>query len=163
MPKRRQSRDGRLLVLGVAFVLAWAGIGFRMVRVQGFEGPKHAERGEQQRLHTEALAAPRGTIYDRDGVELAVSITAVTVIVNPSQLEDPVGAARLLAPLAGVPKSLLRDRFTRPGSQFAYVARRLESAQAQEIRDMVEKTEMAGVYFSSEPKRIYPAGDLLLR
>ncbi|MCP3975363.1 MAG: penicillin-binding protein 2 [bacterium] len=160
MPKRTQPRDGRLMVLGVAFVVAWAGIGFRIVRVQGFEADKHAERGEQQRVRTEALTAPRGTIYDRDGVELAVSIDAVTVTANPSHMEDPAAAARLLAPLVGVPKSVLKERFTKPDSQFAYIARRLESAQAQEIRDMVEETEMAGVYFTSEPKRIYPAGDL---
>jgi len=140
--------------------MAWGGIGFRLVRVQGFEADRHAARGELQRVKHEDLNAARGTIYDRDGVELAVSIDAVTVTANPSQMDDPVGLARLLAPIVGVPKSVLKERFTKPDSQFAYVARRLESSQAREIRDLVTEMEISGVYFTSEPKRIYPAGNL---
>jgi len=157
---RLKNGDGRLVVLGIAFAVAWVGIGFRLVRVQGFEGDRYAEQGEVRRVRHEELSAPRGTIYDRDGVELAVSIDAITVTVNPSELEDPQGMARLLAPMVGVPRSVLRERFTRPESQFAFVARRLESSQARKIRDLVAEREIEGVYFETEPKRIYPAGEL---
>jgi len=148
------------LALGVVFILAWVGIGFRLVRVQGFESAKWEDVGESQRVRHEDLAAPRGTIYDRDGVELAVSIDAVTVTVNPGELKKPEALARLLAPRVGVPRSVLRERFTKPGSQFAYVARRMDGAAAQEIRDLVMEREISGVYFETEPKRIYPAGVL---
>ncbi len=160
MARRRQPGDMRLLVLGVAFVVAWVGIGFRLVRVQGFEDEKWAGRGELQRIRNEDLAAPRGTIYDRDGVELAVSVDAITVTVNPQEVVDPKGLARALGPVVGVPTSVLRERFTRPDSQFAYVARRLESGLAQKVRELVDKMDVSGVYFEVEPKRIYPAGDL---
>ncbi len=129
--------------------MAWVGVGFRLVRVQGFESPQWIERGESQRLRHEDLDAARGTIYDRDGVELAVSIDAVTVTANPSQLKDKAALARLLAPLVGVPRSVLRERFNRPGSQFAYVARRLEASEAQALRDLVEEKEIAGIYFDT--------------
>jgi cell division protein FtsI (penicillin-binding protein 3) len=148
------------MALGVLFTMAWVGVGFRLVRVQGFESAEWVERGELQRVRHEDLDAPRGTIYDRDGVELAVSIDAVTVTVNPSELKDRAALARLLAPRVGVPRSLLRERFTKPGSQFAYVARRLEASQAREIRDLIEEKKIAGVYFETEAKRIYPAGEL---
>ncbi len=160
MASRRKPGEARLIALGVAFTMAWVGIGFRLVRVQGFEAAEHEDRGEQQRVRAEDLAAPRGTIYDRDGVELAVSIDAVTVTVNPSELKAPGALARLLAPKAGVPRSVLRERFTKPGSQFAYVARRLEASDADEIRALVEERDIAGVYFQTEAKRIYPASDL---
>ena len=160
MAERRKPNDSRLIVLGVAFAVAWAGIGFRLVRVQGFEADTHAARGEQQRVRTEDLSAPRGTIYDRDGVELAVSIDAITVTANPSELEDPVALARALAPMVGEPRHVLRQRFTKPDSQFAYVARRLESDQAEEIRQYVQDNDISGVYSTAEPKRVYPAGGL---
>jgi len=152
--------DGRLMVLGVVFALAWAGIGFRLVRVQGFEAEQYVTRGESQRVRTEALSAARGTIYDREGIELAVSINALTMTVNPSQLEDPVGLARLLAPMVGVPRAVLRDRFTQQGSQFAYVVRRMESKQLEAVRALVDEMDIVGVNFVNEPKRVYPAGDL---
>lgn len=160
MASRLKPGEGRLLALGLAFALAWVGIGFRLVRVQGFESPQWIERGELQRVRHEDLSAPRGTIYDRDGVEMAVSIDAVTVTVNPDLLKNPGALARLLAPEVGVPRAVLRERFTKPGSQFAYVARRLEASRAQEIQDLIEEREIAGVYFETEPKRIYPAGEL---
>lgn len=152
--------DGRLIVLGVAFAVAWAGIGFRLVRVQGFEQAKYEELGERQRLRQEELAAPRGTIYDRDGVELAVSIDATTVIADPAAMQNPAAVARKLAPLVAESRSVLRERFAIPGSRFAYVARRLESSDAQEIRDFVTEHEIDGIRFITEPKRVYPAGDL---
>ncbi len=160
MAGRRKPGEARLLVLGVVFAMAWVGIGFRLIRVQGFEDERHETRGELQRVRHEDLSAPRGTIFDRDGVELAVSIDAVTVTVNPSELKYPRALARLLAPKVGVPRSLLRDRFTKPDSQFAYVARRLEGSAAREIRELVEEREIVGVYFDTEAKRIYPAEEL---
>ncbi|MCY4009713.1 MAG: penicillin-binding protein 2 [Chloroflexi bacterium] len=41
----------------------------------------------------------RGTIYDRNGAELAVNQMACTVAINPPLIRDPLSAARQLSPL----------------------------------------------------------------
>ncbi|HEX9853847.1 MAG TPA: penicillin-binding protein 2 [Acidimicrobiia bacterium] len=157
---RRGTRDNRLLTVGVVFVLAWGGIGFRLFEVQGVQAGSFAERGQEQRVRNEDLPADRGTIFDRDGVELAVSIRAVTMIANPSVIKRPKETARLIAPLVGVDRDDLAERLSNNESQFAYVARRLERSQVEEVYALIEELGIEGFWFVEEPKRVYPAGPL---
>jgi len=161
-PPRRSPRlmsghgsSARLLSVGVVLVLAWTAIGYRLTVVQGARAEEFAARGLDQRLQHRTLPADRGTIFDRDGRELAVSVDSVSVYANPLEMQDPVQVATLLAPLVGRDmQSLLAD--LTDGSAFVYVARQMDPAEAQPIRD----AHLPGIYFLTEPKRVYPAGDL---
>lgn len=158
---RRQSRarEIRLIVVGFALVLAWLGLGYRLVYVQALEAEEYAADGLDQRLRNEELPAVRGTLYDRDGVELAVTVDATTIIANPSQVVDAAVTARLLAPIVEVDEGVLVERLDRDG-QFAYVARSLDRDQADRARRTIEQFELTGLSFTTEPKRTYPAGTL---
>lgn len=135
--------------------LAWVGIGYRLVVVQGLESEVYAERGLDQRLQREELAADRGTIFDRDGRELAVTVDSVTVYANPREIEDPLTVARLLAPLVARDTLDVLDALAADAS-FAYVARQLD----HETAARVEAARLPGIYFLSEPKRVYPLAEL---
>ena len=117
----RRGLNIRLISVGVLLVLAWVGIGYRLVVVQALESDLYADRGLDQRLQREVLAADRGTIFDRDGRELAVTVDSITVYANPREIEDPNTVARLLAPLVGKNMFDVLDALTVDGS-FAYVA-----------------------------------------
>ena len=91
--------NARLITVAVLLVVAWIAIGYRLVVVQALEADVYADHGLDQRLQRETLASDRGTIFDRDGRELAVTIDSVTVYANPREIEDPITVARLLAPL----------------------------------------------------------------
>ncbi len=84
--------------------LAWSspgsGSAIGWSQVQAFDAEQWSISRGRAGLHNEALPAPRGTIYDRDGVELAVTVEAVTIVADPT----PGGTgrartARLLAPV----------------------------------------------------------------
>ena len=92
--------DLRLLLVGVTFVVAWAAIGYRLFDLQGTQAVALASVGFDQRIREEPIRAPRGTIYDRDGVELAMTIDGWNVVVDPVLLDDPVRTAAVLAPYA---------------------------------------------------------------
>jgi cell division protein FtsI (penicillin-binding protein 3) len=154
--RRRRGLNARLISVGTVLALAWVGIGYRLAVVQGMEADVFAARGLDQRLQREVLAADRGTIFDRDGRELAVTVDAVTVYANPLEIEDPETVARLLAPLVGrQPEAVLTD-LSGDGS-FAYVARQVDDG----VAEMVEAARLPGIYFLREPKRVYPTGGLL--
>ena len=87
MDRRRRGLNARLISVGTVLALAWVGIGYRLAVVQGMEADVFAARGLDQRLQREVLAADRGTIFDRDGRELAVTVDAVTVYANPLEIE----------------------------------------------------------------------------
>lgn len=153
-------RDLRVVLVGVVFVLAWAGIGYRLFQVQVVEAATFVADGESQRIRQEEIAARRGTIFDRDGIELAVTVDMPTVIADPATIADPAGTAALLAPLVGGDVAELTARLDRPDSRFAYVARHLDAETAATVRAAVEENEIDGIYFQAEPYRLYPAGDL---
>jgi len=153
-PPRRAS-NARIVSVGVVLVIAWTLVGYRLTVVQGAHAEEFAARGLEQRLQRETLAADRGTIFDRDGRELAVTVEGVTVYANPHEISDPEAVASLLAPLVGLnPTDLAQELAT--DAAFVYVARQLDPEDADPIRD----AGLTGIHFLSEPRRVYPTGPL---
>ena len=151
----RRAPKARVVSVAVLILAAWVGTGLRLFEVQVVHADEYAQRGRDQRNVTEVLAADRGTIFDRDGHELAVTIDAVTVYADPRLISDPVGTAALLAPLLGGDAAELATRLG-SDSSFTYVARQLERLDAERIEELA----IPGLFFTPEPARIYPSGSL---
>jgi len=151
--------DLRVVALGLVFVLAWAGIGYRLFQVQGAGAAVLAERGFDQRVRHETINAKRGTVYDRDGIELAVTIYGKSLTADPSLIEDPTGAASILAPIIGADYIELARRLDSDG-RFTYVARGLESDVVARVSAAIEEADLIGFSFEEAPLRIYPSGAL---
>ena len=147
--------NARLVMVGIALTVAWVGVGYRLVVVQGTRAEEYAARGLDQRLRHETLAADRGTIFDADGRELALTVDSVTVYANPKEITQPDVVARLLAPLVNQEPETVAELLSLDGT-FVYIARQLERADA----DLVRAADLPGIYFLEEPKRTYPAGAL---
>lgn len=76
----------RLLAVGaVLSVLAVLPL-MKLIGVQASDGAALAERGEQQRARRVVMPAPRGSILDRNGTELAISVPAKRVVANMAVL-----------------------------------------------------------------------------
>lgn len=151
--------DLRLVALGVVFVLAWVGIGYRLFQVQGADAADLAQRGFDQRVRHETIAPKRGTIFDRDGVELAVTIYGKALVADPSLIDDPAEAAALLAPIIGVDHRDLVQKLDGDG-RFVYVAHRLQNAVAERAENEIKEAKLIGFSFREDPIRIYPSGPL---
>ena len=147
--------DLRLALLALAFIVAWAAIGYRLFQVQVVHAAEYEAAGLAQRLDVEVLAATRGRIYDRQGRELAVSISSTSVYAKPQQIEDPVNTATILGPMLNVDIGLLAARL-QTDKPFVFVARQLEREEA----DAVVALQIPGIYFLEEPKRVYPSGSI---
>ncbi len=165
--------DLRLLVIGVAFVLAWAGIGFRLFDLQGNQAraAELATVGFDQRITERAIEPARGTIYDRDGVELAMTIDGWNIVVDPSMLDDPAATAALLAPYADDPYedlALTLAEGQESGSRYAEIAMRVDTGRKDEVESViaaynsdVDKAQrITGVFYRPQPLRVYPAGSV---
>ncbi|HSJ70424.1 MAG TPA: penicillin-binding protein 2 [Acidimicrobiia bacterium] len=155
--------DLRLLIVGTAFLLAWVGIGYRLFDLQGTRAVALANVGFDQRIREEPIDARRGTIYDREGVELAMTIDGWNVVVDPTMLDDAAGTAALLAPFADAPLSELETTLVEgqaSGRRYAEIAMRVNTAHANEIRTVVEENSLVGVFFREQPLRVYPAGHI---
>jgi cell division protein FtsI (penicillin-binding protein 3) len=143
-----------LLVL----LLAFGAVVVRLVQVQALSGEEYAQFGVSQRFQEVTLPGDRGSIFDRNGNDLAVSLPQPTIWANPSLIDHPLEVAAALAgPLALDPAATnaLAERLSDDG-QFVYVARRVDD----ELADAVDALDLPGVAFLAEPERMTPAGDL---
>jgi len=147
---------GRLIAILVVLMLIFVGIGVRLVDVQARNRAYYRGLGIDQRVHSVEIPAERGSIFDRNGNDLAVSVSRSSIWADPAVLRDPVAAANALAPILGLDATVLADQLDEPDRRFAYVARKVE----QDVADRVEALDLTGIGFLPETKRFYPAGDL---
>jgi cell division protein FtsI (penicillin-binding protein 3) len=153
--------DLRLLLVGLVLVVAWVGIGYRLFNLQGAQAVELATVGFDQRIREEPIYASRGTIYDRDGVELAMTIDGWNVVVDPSMLEDPAQAAAVLAPYAESSWGELEATLTsgqEESRRYAEIAMRVTTDRKDEIKTAVDTHEIVGVFYRDQPLRVYPSG-----
>ena len=145
---------GALLVLLVAF----GAIAVRLVQVQALGGDRYTEFGASQRFQDIVLPADRGSVFDRNGNDLAVSIPQRTVWADPALVVDPAATATQLASLLHLEPAATAKITNRLAgdSRFAYVDRRV----SDDLADAVAAAKIPGVFLLEEPTRFAPSGDL---
>ncbi|HEU0023478.1 MAG TPA: penicillin-binding protein 2 [Thermoleophilaceae bacterium] len=135
-----------LVLLGLAALRAtWIGT----VRAGSLK-----ERAVTQQEEDLKVAARRGTIFDRHGLELAVSEDAITVFANPFLIKDPPRVAARLAPLLDLPETELLKKLSDREQGFVYLRRKMDSWRGHKV----EQLEIEGIGTVVEPKRSYPQG-----
>jgi cell division protein FtsI/penicillin-binding protein 2 len=139
-------------------MLAFLLMSVRLFVVQIVEGPRYADLAVAQRHEVVEFPARRGSILDRDGRPLALSVNLQTVFADPTLIDEPRQAADKLSRILGADPEDLEEvlRGTSPGSRFEYVARQVQPAVAREI----EALRLEGVFMRPEAKRMYPNGSL---
>jgi cell division protein FtsI/penicillin-binding protein 2 len=100
------------------------------------------------------IVAARGKIVDRNGVELAVSEDAVTVVAYPFLIDNPSAVATKLAPLRRRPADELAGELGDPEKTYVVLARKLNSSAGHRV----EQLGIEGIDTELEPKRTYPQG-----
>ncbi len=163
----RQQAFNRFMLI-VAFLVLWiGGIGARLVYLQVNQHDWLKDRAENQRLEIKRSKMPRGTIYDRDGRVLAMSVTVKTLYADATQIGDVAVAAKSVAKAAGLNhKELLKTLTDGKESErkFVPLVRGISEEKAQEINKAldtigVKKADMpkfAGLHWRDEQTRSYP-------
>jgi cell division protein FtsI (penicillin-binding protein 3) len=144
-------------MIGVlAFMLMlFAVVAGRLAQLQLLDGGRYTALGESQRIRPVTLPASRGSVFDRNGNDLALSVPQKTVWADPRLVTDAQREAEVLAPVLGIgPDSLLRKLTTK--SAFVYLARQVDDATAQKVKDL----KLDGIAMLDESKRFNPSGQL---
>jgi cell division protein FtsI (penicillin-binding protein 3) len=108
-----------------------------------------------QQLTYEKLPAERGTITDRNGIDLAISEPAQDISATPYLVKNPLDAARRLAPLLGQPQDRILAHLSER-SGFVYLARALPAGRAHAVLGL----KIEGISGTPTMRRIYPRGTL---
>ena len=142
-------RRRRLLLAGV--LVGAIGLSARAVKLQLIDANEWQARAEEQHEMQSAIPAPRGTIYDRDGVPLAASSEAFRINIAPRDVEDRRSLAKRLQSLTKLDqKTIKRALDTR--RQWVVLPGRYDTT----VRQALDGT--AGVHFDRVQMRFYPRG-----
>ncbi len=110
---KREQQFRRLLALLALVVLAFAGLGFRLVDLQVWRHDELAKLAERKTQQTTWQEAKRGDILDANGNLLATSISVKTICADPSMIGGQQAVvAHALAPLLQMSESDLLQRMT---------------------------------------------------
>lgn len=157
---RRWSSDAwehpRLVVFASVVVVWMVAVVFRLYYLQVERHDHYREKAEEQQQKVVMLDAPRGTIFDAHGRQLAVSVETVSIGVFPKRVEDPVHLANVLSNLLRLPQRDLLAKFSNKKKGFTWVARKIDRARAEKVREL----DLEGVELLPESKRFYPMGSL---
>lgn len=153
MNTTRQSKYFRLRVslIGAVFMTGLVVILGRAAYLQVLCGPALAQKASGQYAQTIHTVGKRGTIYDTEMRELAVSVESLSLAANPRQIEDPRQTARTLAPLVQMKTKTLAGKL-RTERHFNWIKRQITPRQAQAVRAL----DIDGIALIPEHSRYYP-------
>ena len=130
-----------MLVLGVAVFLVLA---LKLYQLQIKQHDYYQSKALDQQTRSTVVTASRGTIYDRNGNELAVSATAETVFLSPKELAEELEKPETkwtkeslsagLSQLLGVTQESILEQMERTYSQYEVVKLRVDEDTANAVR-----------------------------
>lgn len=154
----RDSYAPIFLLLGVILFL----IAARLVYLVFIVGDEYSQQAEETRTNTIPIASKRGTIYDRNGNPLAVSVESTTISCNPSMVKDASGAAKTIAEIYGGDEKDYYEKLTLSNSTFNYVYRMGDVDKGEKLQELMQEDpdKFVGIYCTSEARREYPYGSV---
>ena len=156
-PRDEEEFGQGLDLIRILFVAVLAVVVARLVWLQVIDAPNLASQAESNRTNVVTLRAKRGTIYDRNGNVLAMSVDCKTIYANPKEVHDPSGVAGVLASHLGGSASDYLSVLTRD-TTFAYVQRQVDEDVAADVKAELASKELTGIYYLEDSKREYPYG-----
>ncbi|WP_102226182.1 peptidoglycan D,D-transpeptidase FtsI family protein [Acidimangrovimonas sediminis] len=150
--RQRHLAEGRLLVLGAFFFVAFIAVGLRMGMISASDPtePRASGSADSQILNQ------RADIVDRDGNILATNMATYSLYAQPQQMINPVAVAKDLKKIfPDLDLARMERQFTGKRT-FVWIRKTLSPEQMQEVHDIGDP----GLLFGPREMRLYPNGHL---
>lgn len=144
-----------LLLIALLFRVAW---------IQIVDAEELTDKAIAQQTQDTPIEAKRGTIYDRNGKELATSTTCYTLWARPSQIKSKDGKERPEAEIKGFAAEIASVT----GGDSDKIYENLIKEQAlvkiakyldKESADAIKELSITGIELTEDNKRYYPLGN----
>jgi penicillin-binding protein 2 len=154
---RREAWRRRVLFLAAVAGIAFVGLLGQLWYLQVLEGGKLQEMSERNRIRIRPVAAPRGILFDRNGLALVDNRPAFTLSLIPREIDDRDTVMARLSVLLKIPMRELEEALERvPPDSFRPVRVRRGLTLDEVTKVEERKLELPGVVVEVEPQRVYP-------
>ena len=130
----------------------------RVAYLQTTEAETLRSAAADQWTRSVSIPAQRGTVFDRHGAELSMSVPAVTVSINPKLIDNGPATVQILDDLLDLPDDQAAELLAEIASKdrgFVFVRRQADA----DIGDEISSMKLAGVNVDRESRREMPGGD----
>lgn len=148
----------RILWLSSILLVCFLFFVVRISIIQFVDGEWLSKEAIEQQTRDRMINAKRGTIYDRNGKQLAVSADVETVSISPITVRsdgDPNLCAEKLSEILGLEKEDILEKINM-NTSYVLIKRKIEKEQADAIRS----AKLTGVYLDADTKRYYPYNNI---
>jgi cell division protein FtsI (penicillin-binding protein 3) len=152
-----EQRNPRLrwLIVWVAAVVWIVVVLARLSYLQLFCYSEYLAKAQRQQQRIFEISPMRGTIYDRKGRELAVSLPMDSVFADPADISDVTMVARLISPVLSLSPEEIESKIGQSRTPVR-LAKKLSPDAVHRIAQM----NLRGVFFEKENRRAYPEREL---
>ncbi|KAF0184521.1 MAG: penicillin-binding protein 2 [Nitrospirae bacterium] len=141
------------LLIGLVFSVLL----FRMFQLQVFDSDRYKRLAEENRFRIVKIPAPRGIIYDRNGIPLVENIPNFSISIVPENVNSLDVDA--LAELLGMQAQELQEKLLRKDrSPFVPVKLKQGLEFGEVARIEARKSDFPGLFIETEIGREYPLG-----
>jgi cell division protein FtsI (penicillin-binding protein 3) len=141
----------RITLLAIGLTASLGLVGARLYAIQIIQHGDLGARAEGQYERRIPVTARRGTIHDRSGRALVISLDAASVFAHPGLVRDPGATAARLARVLKLPPQEIQTKLRSDGP-FVWIQRKVDPEQAE----AVVKLNLPGIGLVPEAKRYYP-------
>lgn len=145
----------RVYVASAVITALFVGMGYKAYTVQVDGNSRYRKLARRQHLRTVEVPAPRGSIYDSTGAELAATADVDSVFANPRDIVDVAASAQTLAKLLDLDTRVVEAKLS-SNRYFVWLKRHVHTDDANAVRN----AKLPGVSMTREPRRFYPSQSL---
>jgi cell division protein FtsI (penicillin-binding protein 3) len=149
--KQNQKIRLRILILGLTFIGCFTMIIVRTLMLQIYEGSWLSRKATNQVEDSFKAVGKRGTVFDRRGHEMAVSIDVASIAARPKEVKDVDATARELSRVLKKKPQEVKDRLS-SGKPFVWVKRQATPKETDTVRSL----GLPGLEYVAESNRFYP-------
>jgi cell division protein FtsI (penicillin-binding protein 3) len=158
----------RALVFFTAFIVLLFGV--RLIQIQAIQASEYRLKVFDEMEKVSTLQAPRGDITDINGVAFARSVAAISIVVDQTQILDPMKTAKFVAPILELQEADVQLALTGT-RKWSMVARNAQPATWLKLTQAIDAYNAK--FESMSPERIigffpersyireYPSGQLI--
>jgi len=155
MRRSLEANRFRLGFVTVLFAGFFAVIAGRAVQLQIVQGEKLKSLGEKQHLKEWIVLPKRGSVFDRSGEPLALSLESQSVYARPRRIHEAKAVSRGLAKILHLDSSEISQKLASE-KPFVWIKRQVTPAEAEQVQTL--NADGIGMFY--EPNRYYPQGQL---
>jgi cell division protein FtsI (penicillin-binding protein 3) len=141
----------RVFLVGLVFIVMFMVIGAKAFTLQVYHSPWLAQKASSQYEKSLKSSGKRGTVYDRNLREMAVTVDVASIAARPSEIKNLRSTSKALA------KALRTDyrkinQSLKSKSPFVWIKRQASPKETEAVSAL----GLAGIEFVPERNRFYP-------